>query len=63
MLDLSKYAVNDDSIDEEDTSWVDRQITLKLINEAEDDLVLEIRDRFLQLKLDLGLVQCWGVLG
>ena len=56
MLDLSEYAVNDDSIDEEDSSWVDRQITLKLINEAEDDLVLEIRDRFLQLKLDLGLV-------
>ena len=56
MLDLSKYAVNDDSIEEEDTSWVDRQITLKLINETEDDLILEIRDRFLQLKLDLGLV-------
>lgn len=55
MLDLSEYAVNDDSI-EEDSSWVDREITLKLINEAEDDLVLEIRDRFLQLKLDLGLV-------
>lgn len=57
MLDLSEYAVNDDdSIDEEDSSWVDREITLKLINEAEDDLILEIRDRFLQLKLDLGLV-------
>lgn len=55
MLDLSEYAVNDDSI-EEDSSWVDREITLKLINDAEDDLVLEIRDRFLQLKLDLGLV-------
>ena len=57
MLDLSEYAVNDDdSIDEEDSSWVDREITLKLINDAEDDLILEIRDRFLQLKLDLGLV-------
>ena len=57
MLDLSEYAVHDDdSIDEEDSSWVDRQITLKLINDAENDLVLEIRDRFLQLKLDLGLV-------
>ena len=57
MLDLSEYAVNDDdSIDNDDSSWVDRQITLKLINDAEDDLVLEIRDRFLQLKLDLGLV-------